>query len=94
MVRFGRELSRNQSILRFDIILHILAIVCHICYSIFSQRKKNSCYFCNFCEICYFFYTVLIVVFFKSFLLKLRKELVSKFLLTRSILDISELKGL
>ena len=55
---------------------------------IFSQSKKNSGYFC---EICYFFYTFLIAVFFQSFLIKLRKELVSKFLLTRSILDVSDL---
>ena len=60
---------------------------CHICYSIFSHSKKKSCYFC---DICYFFYTFLIAVFFKSFLLKLRKQFASKFLLTRSILDISE----
>ena len=58
---------------------------------IFSQSKKNSGYFCDFCEICYFFYTFLIAVFFQSFLIKLRKELVSKFLLTRSILDVSDL---
>ena len=37
----------------------------------------------------YFFYTFLIAVLFKSFLLKLRKTFASKFLLTRSILDIS-----
>ena len=34
---------------------------------------------------------LLIAVFFTSFLLKLRIELVSKFLLTRSILDIGDL---
>ena len=62
---------------------------CHICCSIFSHGKKNSCYFCDFCEICYFFYTFLIAVFFKYFLGKLRKQFASKFLLTRSILDIS-----
>ena len=55
----------------------------------FSHSKKNSSYFCDFFDICYFFYTVLIAVFFKSFLLKLRKQFASKFLLTRSILDIS-----
>ena len=62
---------------------------CHICYSIFSHSKKNSSYFCAFWDICYFLYTFLIAVFFKSFLLKLRKQFPSKFLLTRSILDIS-----
>ena len=51
---------------------------CHICYSIFSHSKKNSSYFCDFCDICYFFYTFLIAVFFKSFLLKLRKQFASK----------------
>ena len=66
---------------------------CHISCSIFSHDKKNSCYFCDFCEICYFFYTSLIVVFFKYFLLKLRKQFASKFLPTRSILDISDVKG-
>ena len=55
----------------------------------FSYSKKNSRYF--ICEICYFFYTFLIAVVFTSFLLKLRKELVSKLLLTRSILDIGDL---
>ena len=60
----------------------------HICYSIFSHTKKRS-YFCDFCDICYFFYTFLIAVFFQSFLLKLRKQFASKFLLTRSILNIS-----
>ena len=59
---------------------------CYICYSIFSQ---NSRYFCDFCDIFYFFYIFLIAVFFRSFLLKLRKQFASKFLLTRSILDIS-----
>ena len=62
---------------------------CHICYSIFSHSKKNSSYFCDFCDICYFFYTFPRAVFFKSFLVKLRKNFASKFLLTRSILDIS-----
>ena len=62
---------------------------CHICYSISSHSKKNSSYFCDFCNICYFLYAFLIAVFFKSFLLKLRKQFASKFLLTRSILDIS-----
>ena len=71
------------------VILVILAIFCHICYSIFSHSKKNSSYFCYFCDICYFFAIFLIAVFFKSFLLKLRKQFASKFLLTRSILDIS-----
>ena len=52
---------------------------CHICYSIFSNSKKKSCYFCDFCDICYFFYTFLTAVFFKSFLLKLRKQLLAKF---------------
>ena len=66
---------------------------CHISCSIFSRSEKNSCYFCDFCEICYFFYTSLIVVFFKYFLLKLRKQFASKFLRTRSILDISDVKG-
>ena len=66
---------------------------CHICFSIFSRSKINSCYFCDFCEICYFFYTFLIVVFFKYFLLKLRKQFASKFLPTRSIIDISDAKG-
>ena len=55
----------------------------------FSHSKKNSSYFCDFCAICYFFYTFLIAVSFKYFLLKLRKQFASKFLLTRSILDIS-----
>ena len=66
---------------------------CYICYSysVFSHNKKNSSYFCDFCDISYFFYTFLIAVFLKSFLLKLRKQFASKFLLTRSILDISEL---
>ena len=62
---------------------------CHICYSIFSHSKKKASYFCDFCDIYYFFYTFLIAVFFKSFLLKLRKQFASKFLLSRSILDIS-----
>ena len=66
---------------------------CHISCSIFSRSEKNSCYFCDFCEICYFFYTSLIVVFFKYFLLKLRKQFASKFLPTRSILDVSDAKG-
>ena len=66
---------------------------CHICCSVFSRSEKNSCYFCNFCEICYFFYTSLIVVFFKCFLLKLRKQFARKFLPTTSILDISDAKG-
>ena len=66
---------------------------CHICCSVFSHSKKNSCYFYDFCEICYFFYTFLIVVFFKCFLLKLRKQFASKFLPTRSIMDISDAKG-
>ena len=58
-----------------------------------SYSKKNSCYFCDFCQICYFSYTFLIAVFFKSFfLLKLRKQFASKFLLTRSILDESAKK--
>ena len=60
---------------------------CHICYSIFSHSKKHSSYFCDFCDIFYFFCTFLIAVFFQSFLLKLRKQFASKFLLTRSILD-------
>ena len=64
---------------------------CHICNSIFSHSKKNSSYFCDFCDIWYFFYTFRIAVFFKSFLLKLGRQFASKFLLTRSILDISEL---
>ena len=64
----------------------------HICYSIFSLSKKKSCYFCDFCEICYFFYNFLIVSF-KCFLLKLRRQFDSKFLLTRSILNISALLG-
>ena len=34
----------------------------------FSRHRK-------LCEICYFFYTLLIAVFFKSFLLKLRKKI-------------------
>ena len=50
-------------------------------------------YFFDFCEICYFFFTFLIVVFFKYFLLKLRKQFASKFLSTRSILDVSDAKG-
>ena len=53
-----------------------------ICYSIFSHSKTNSSDFCDFCDICYFFYnTFLIAVFFKSFLLKLRKQFDEKFLL-------------
>ena len=47
----------------------------------FSYSKKNSRYFCDFCETCSFFYTFLIAVFFSSFLLKLRRDLVSKLLL-------------
>ena len=79
------------SLSKCRILLSLLFLIffCHLCYSIFSHSKKNSCYFCDFCEICYFFCTFLIAVFFTSFLLKLRKELVSKFLLTISILDIS-----
>ena len=45
------------------------------------------------CEICYFFYTLLIAVFFTSFLLKLRKTFASKFLQATSILDISGESG-
>ena len=45
------------------------------------------------CEICYFFHTLLIAVFFKSFLLKLRKKFASKFLQTTSIQDISGESG-
>ena len=76
----------------------ICGIIHGLLYEIVTQSfliysKKNSCYFCDFCEICYFFYTFLIAVFFKSFLLKLRKQFASKFLLTRSILDISEILG-
>ena len=35
----------------------------------------------------------MIVVFFKYFSLKLRKQFASKFLRTRSILDVSDVKG-
>ena len=63
---------------------------CYICYSIFSLSKENSSYLCDSCDICYFFiYTFLIAVSFKSLLLTFRKQFASKFLLTRSILDIS-----
>ena len=61
----------------------LFLLFCHICYSIVSHSEKN------FCDICYFFYTFLIAVLFRSFRLKLRKTFASKFLLTRSILDIS-----
>ena len=45
------------------------------------------CYFCDFCYICKWFSDI---IFSQLFLLReLRKKLASKFLLTRSILDIS-----
>ena len=83
------HIARKMLLLRLfaevaDLILEALLELFYFCD--FSDSKKNACYFC---EICYFFYTFLIAVFFTSFLLKLRKELVSKFLLTISILDIS-----
>ena len=68
-------------------LLLLLFLPYHISYSIFSHSKKHSSCFCDFCDIFYFFYTFLIAVFFQSFLLKLRKQFASKFLLTRSILD-------
>ena len=63
-------------------LLFLLFLPYLICYSIFSHSKTNSSDFCDFCDICYFFYnTFLIAVFFKSFLLKLRKQFDEKFLL-------------
>ena len=84
-------ISCPSSILAYSCYSSQFVAFCHICYSTFSHSKKNSSYFCHFCDICYFFYTFLIAVFFQSCLLNLRKQFASKFLLTRSILDISDL---
>ena len=60
-------------------------------FSIFSQSKKNSSYLCDFCDICYFFiYTFLIAVFFKSFLLKFRKQFARKKRLQLILKDIDQ----
>ena len=97
LLRFLRHLGTSQSPSWPFLFVNVeflkicySSYICHICYSIFSHTKKNSSYFCDFCDICCFFYTFLIAVFFKSFLLKVRKQFASKFLLTRSILDISD----
>ena len=62
----------------------------YLLLNLLTYSKKNSSYFCDFCDICYFFSIFLIAVFFKSFFAKIAKQFASNFLLTRSILDISE----
>ena len=57
--------------------------------NLFTKQKKFFLLLRFLRHLLYFFYTFLIAVFFKSFLLKLRKQFASKFLLTRSILDTS-----
>ena len=62
--------------------------------NLFTQQKIFFLLLRFLRRLLYFFYTFLIAVLFKSFLLKLRKTFASKFLLTRSILDISEIDTL
>ena len=69
--------------------LFFLLFLPYLLLNLFTQQNKFFLLLRFLRPLLYFFYTFLIAVFFKSFLLKLRKQFASKFLLTRSILDIS-----
>ena len=67
--------------------LLFLLFLPYLLLSLFTQQEKFFLLLRFLRHLLYFFYTFMIAVFFKSFLLKLRKQFASKFLVTRSILE-------